>query len=186
MSADLRIATLDDVPALEILIAQSARGLSAPYYSPAQVEAKLRHVFGVDTQLIHDGTYYVIEQDAAIVACGGWSRRGTLFGGDQAKSGPDPLLDPATEPARIRAFFVHPDQARRGLASRILAACTEAATAAGFRIFELVATGAGEQLYRNHGFTVTERFEVALPGEIRIPVARMRKGDADPPSNQSS
>ena len=175
MSADLRLATLADIPALETLIAQSARRLSAPFYSTAQVEAKLRHVFGVDTQLIHDGTYFVIERDSAIVACGGWSRRGTLFGGDQAKAGPDPLLDPATEPARIRAFFVHPDHSRRGLGTRLLETCTQAARAAGFRALELVATGAGEQLYRVHGFTVVERFEVELPGEIRIPVARMEK-----------
>lgn len=175
MLANLRLATLEDIPSLEILIAQSARGLSAPFYSSAQIEAKLRHVFGVDTQLIHDGTYFVIEEDSALVACGGWSRRGTLFGGDQAKIGPDPLLDPATAPARIRAFFVHPGQARRGLGTRILDACTVAAVSAGFRAFELVATGAGEQLYRIHGFTLVERFEVDLPGEIRVPVARMRK-----------
>lgn len=171
---DVRLATLDDIPALEILIARSARGLSAPFYSPAQIEAKVRHVFGVDTQLIHDGTYFVVEQGAKMIACGGWSRRGTLFGGDQAKSGPDPLLNSASDPARIRAFFVDPNHARSGLGSRILRVCTAAARAEGFRALELVATGAGEQLYRAHGFTVVERFEVPLPGEIRVPVARMR------------
>ena len=175
MPADLRLATLDDIPALEILIAQSARGLSTPFYSPAQIEAKLLHVFGVDTQLILDRTYFVIAHDLKLVAAGGWSRRGTLFGGDRAKSGPDPLLDPSRNPARIRAFFVHPHQARRGLGTRILEACTDAAVGAGFRSFELVATGAGEQLYRNHGFTLVDRFDVDLPGEIHVPVARMRK-----------
>lgn len=172
---NLRLATLDEVPAIEILIAQSARGLSAPFYSSDQIEAKLRYVFGVDTQLIHDGTYFVIERSGSPVACGGWSRRGTLFGGDQAKTGPGFLLDPASQPARIRAFFVHPDHARRGLGSQILDACTAAAQTAGFQAFELVATGAGEQLYRAHGFKVVERFDVELPGEVLVPVARMRK-----------
>ena len=175
MSRRLRLATPADVPVLENLIARSARALSAPFYSAAQVESKLRHVFGVDTRLIADGTYFVIEEDGAIVACGGWSRRGTLFGGDQMKAGPDPLLDPATEPARIRAFFVDPAYARRGLGSEILSACTQAAEAAGFRSFELVATGAGEQLYRAHGFALVERFEVELPDQIRVSVARMNK-----------
>ncbi len=175
MSRRLRLANSADVPALEVLIARSARGLSAPFYSAEQVESKLRHVFGVDSQLIADGTYFVVEEDGGLVACGGWSRRGTLFGGDQMKSGPDPLLDPATEPARIRAFFVDPAQARRGLGSEILAACTAAARAAGFSRLELVATGAGEQLYRAHGFALGERFEVELPDGIRVPVTRMSK-----------
>jgi GNAT superfamily N-acetyltransferase len=175
MSRRLRLATPADVPTLEILIARSARGLSAPFYSAEQVESKLRHVFGVDTQLIADATYFVIEVDEAIVACGGWSRRGTLFGGDQMKNGPDPLLDPATEPARIRAFFVDPVHARRGLGTEILAACMSAAAAAGFVRLELVATGAGEQLYRAHGFALVERFEVELPDQVRVPVARMSR-----------
>jgi GNAT superfamily N-acetyltransferase len=179
MSRHLRLATSADIPALEVLIARSARGLSAPFYSTAQVESKLRHVFGVDTQLIEDGTYLVIELDRELVACGGWSRRGTLFGGDQMKAGPDPLLDPATEPARIRAFFVDPAHARRGLGTEILAACTDAAETAGFRRLELVATGAGEQLYHAHGFSIVERFEVNLPDGIRVPVARMAKSIID-------
>ena len=178
MPRRLRLATRADAPAIASLIARSARGLSAPFYSEEQVEAKLRHVFGVDTQLIDDGTYFVIELDDEIVACGGWSRRGTLFGGDQMKQGPDPLLDPATEPARIRAFFVDPDQARRGLGTELLAACTDAADAAGFQNLELVATGAGEQLYRAHGFKVSERFEVELPENVRVPVARMSRAIA--------
>ena len=175
MSRRLRLATPADIPALETLIARSARGLSAPFYSDEQVEAKLRHVFGVDTQLIADGTYFVLEADGAIVACGGWSRRGTLFGGDQMKAGPDPLLDPATEPARIRAFFVDPGHARRGLGSDILAACTTAAASAGFRRLELVATGAGEQLYRAHGFALVDRFDVELHDNVRVHVASMTR-----------
>jgi GNAT superfamily N-acetyltransferase len=175
VSRRLRLASAADIPALEGLIARSARGLSAPYYSSEQVESKLRHVFGVDSQLIEDGTYFVVEEAGELIACGGWSRRGTLFGGDQMKQGPDPLLDPATEPARIRAFFVDPAFARRGLGTDILAACTAAAAGAGFRRLELVATGAGEQLYHAHGFAIAERFEVTLPDGIRVPVARMTK-----------
>ncbi len=110
---DLRRAQTNDVAAIQALIARSARQLSTPYYTPAQAEAMIRHVFGVDSQLIADATYFVIESHAQLSACGGWSKRRTLFGGDQTKMGPDPLLDPATEPARIRAFFVEPTMARQ-------------------------------------------------------------------------
>src|SRR5262249_48777516 len=143
----LRAAEFADVPALQALIVRSARALSAGFYTPEQAEASIRYVFGVDSQLLHDHTYFLIEEGGEIVACGGWSRRRTLFGGDQAKSGPDPLLDPATEPARIRAFFVDPGMARRGLGRRLLDACVEAASAAGFRALELVSTLPGEPLY---------------------------------------
>ena len=104
----LRRATLADVAALDILIDHSVRGLGRGYYTPSEIEAGLRHVFGVDTQLVTDGTYYLIEHDGVPVACGGWSGRRTLFGGDQHKSGTDDRLDPSIAPARIRAFFVHP------------------------------------------------------------------------------
>src|SRR5690242_20642728 len=117
----LRLARFDDVADLQGLIARSARGLSVGYYTPAQTDAAVRYVFGVDSQLIADRTYFVVENDGQVVACGGWSRRRPLFGGDQAKSGPDPLLDPATEPARIRAFFVDPPMARRGLGRQLMA-----------------------------------------------------------------
>lgn len=122
MSGDaiLRPATPDDVAALQELIARSGRGLSAGFYTEAQIEGLVRLVFGVDTQLIADGTYFLIESEGRPVACGGWSRRRTLYGGDQHKRGPDPLLDPASEPARIRAFFVAPEMARRGFATRLL------------------------------------------------------------------
>jgi GNAT superfamily N-acetyltransferase len=129
----------------------------------------------VDSQLIEDQTYFVIEDQGAIVACGGWSRRATLFGGDQAKPGTDPLLDPAVEPARIRAFFVDPREARRGFGRRLMAACVTAARSAGFGSLELVSTLPGEPLYLASGFTVTERFDLVLPGDIRVPVARMRR-----------
>ena len=115
----LRPAQMADVPVLEALIARSGIGLSAGFYSDAQAAAVTRHVFGVDTQLIADQTYFVIEDAGKAVACGGWSKRRTLFGGDRAKSGADPLLDPSREAARIRAFFVDPGMERRGLGSRL-------------------------------------------------------------------
>lgn len=169
----LRPARHADIPVLQALIALSGRALSVGYYSPSQADAITRHVFGVDTQLIDDQTYYVIEHEGRIVACGGWSRRRTLFGGDQAKHGPDPLLDPATDPARIRAFFVDPAMARRGLGRQLMDACLTAAKSAGFHSLELAATLPGEPLYVASGFSVLERFELALPGNIRVPLTRM-------------
>ncbi len=171
----VRRAQPSDVPLLQELIARSARGLSVGYYTPEQTDAAVRYVFGVDSQLIADGSYFVVELDGVIVACGGWSARRTLFGGDQAKSGTDPLLDPAIEPARIRAFFVDPPMARHGLGRRLIDECVRAAGAAGFRSLELVATLPGEPLYAAAGFTVAERFELALPGDVHVPVARMRR-----------
>ncbi|WP_119718656.1 GNAT family N-acetyltransferase [Cognatilysobacter tabacisoli] len=171
----LRAAERSDIPALARLIDVSGRALSVGHYTPEQADAITRHVFGVDTQLIEDGTYIAIEHDGRIVACGGWSRRRTLFGGDQTKTGADPLLDPATEPARIRAFFVDPSVARRGLGRRLMAACTNAARHAGFRSLELVSTLPGEPLYLASGFTVVERFALSLPGGIDVPVSRMAR-----------
>jgi len=172
---ELRQATLNDVPALRDLIARSGRELSLLYYTPAQAEAITRHVFGVDTQLIQDRTYFVIDEEGAIVACGGWSRRGTLFGGDQTKTGPDPLLDPSRDAARVRAFFVDPARARRGLGRRLMQVCTVEARASGFQALELVSTLPGEPLYLASGFVVCERFDLALPGGIHVPVSRMRR-----------
>jgi len=171
----LRRAQTGDVAAIQALITRSARQLSAPYYTLAQTEAMIQHVFGVDSQLIADATYFVIETDAQLSACGGWSRRRTLFGGDHTKMGPDPLLDPATEPARIRAFFVEPGMARRGLGRQLMVECTREARAAGFSALELVSTLPGEPLYLATGFTVIERFELNLPNNIRVPVSHMRR-----------
>ena len=172
---ELRAATADDLPVLEGLIARSGRELSAGYYTEAQAEAITLHIFGVDTQLIDDRTYFVITHADAIVACGGWSRRQTLFGADRIKVGPDPLLDPAREPARIRAFFVVPEMARHGLGRQLMEHCVVEAKAAGFRALELISTLPGEPLYLASGFAVTERFELPLPGGERVPVSRMRK-----------
>ena len=172
----LRLATLDDVPALEQLIAASARGLSGGFYTEAQIEGLLRYVVGPDTQLIADGTYYVVDAVGTLAAAGGWSRRRTLFGGDQFRSRDDPLLDPAAgEAARIRAFFVHPAWARRGLGRELFAACCAAARAAGFRELALAATLPGEPLYSALGFEVRERIAVTLPDGTELPLTRMTR-----------
>ena len=171
----LRPATAADVPRLRAHIEESARGLSAGFYSPAQVEGALRHVFGVDTQLVADGTYFVIEADGEIAAAGGWSARRTLHGGDQARTRDDARLDPATDPARIRAFFVRPAWARRGLARRLFEACEAAAGAAGFTSFELMATMPGVPLYTALGFVPHERVEVPLDGDEVLPCIRMTR-----------
>ena len=171
----LRLADHADIPALQDLIARSGRELSVGFYTPEQAEAITVHVFGVDTQLIDDRSYFAIEDAGRIVACGGWSARRTLFGGDQHKHGEDNRLDPATEPARIRAFFVDPAHARRGLAQQLLEACIDAARRAGFGAMELAATLPGEPFYRRYGFDAVERFEIPLPGDLAVPLVRMRK-----------
>ena len=155
------------------LIPVSVRGLSRGFYSDAQIESAIRHVFGPDTQLIADRTYFVATAGGMLVGCGGWSRRRTLFGGDQMKTADDPLLDPKAEAARIRAFFVHPDWARRGIGGAILEACTSAARAVGFRRVELVATLPGEPFYRALGFEALERFDAVMPDGLTFPVIRM-------------
>jgi GNAT superfamily N-acetyltransferase len=172
----LRLATLTDVPPLRELIEQSVRGLSAGYYTAPQIESALRYVFGPDTQLIADQTYFIIENESEeLLAAGGWSRRKTLYGGDQMKSEADPLLDPAADAARIRAFFVHPAWARRGLARQLFDRCAADATRAGFRKLELMATLPGEPLYRALGFAEVERVADRLPDGQVIPVVRMSR-----------
>ncbi|HYR11378.1 MAG TPA: GNAT family N-acetyltransferase [Longimicrobium sp.] len=171
----VRVATEEDLPAIRDLIPRSVRGLSAGYYTPREIESSIRYVFGPDTQLIADGTYFVAERGDAVAGCGGWSARRTLYGGDQAKDADDPRLDPATEPARIRAFFVHPDHARRGVASAIYDACVAAARTAGFRSLELMATLPGEPLYRTFGFHPVEQVESILPDGVPIRFVRMAR-----------
>ncbi len=163
----------------------SVRRLSVGFYTPAQVDAALREVFGIDTQLIVDGTYYVITIEDRIAGAGGWSGRRTLYGGDQAKQPRDDLLDPAVAPARIRAFFVHPDWARRGLGRRLFAACERAARARGFTRFELMATLPGEPLYRALGFESKDAVSVGLGNGLELPCVRMERaiqGGAPPAS----
>jgi N-acetylglutamate synthase-like GNAT family acetyltransferase len=171
----LRKATLDDRPALEELIADSARGLSRPDYTDAQVEAALGGAFGVDSELIRDETYFVAEVDGRIVGCGGWSRHATLFGSDAQPGRRSELLDPARDSARIRAFFVHPDWARRGIGRAILESCEAEARANGFRSTELLATLPGERFYRALGYTGDERAEYPLPDGVTIDFIPMRK-----------
>lgn len=171
----LRIACDSDIPALEKLIPLSVRGLQSSHYSAAQMEAALGPVFGVDRQLISDGTYFVVEAEGQIVGCGGWSRRKAVFGGDCGRAGEDTALDPAHDPARIRAFFVHPGWARRGIGRGILEACEKALTEAGFHEAVMVATLTGEALYAALGYAVEERYEVPLTGGLMLPVIRMSK-----------
>ena len=172
----IRLATAEDLPALQELIPLSARELSRGFYSPEQIESAIRFVFGPDSRLIADQTYFVAETDGRLVACGGWSRRRTLYGGDQMKAESDPPLDPRTEAARIRAFFVHPAFARQGLAAAILRACMDAARAAGFRRLELAATLPGVPLYEAFGFEARERLEAPLPNGVLLPIIRMERG----------
>lgn len=171
----LRQATLEDIPALERLIADSARGLSRDDYTPAQIEAALGTAWGIDTELIRDGTYFIVEAATQIVACGGWSRRKTLFGGDRQAGRQSELLDPARDSARIRAFFVHPDWARRGIGRALLQRCEAEAFACGFRSAELLATLPGHRLYRAFGYVGDEPAEYALPGGLTIQFLSMRK-----------
>ena len=172
----LRPARESDIPALATLIEVSVRALQAPDYSPEQREGALGTVFGVDSQLISDGTYFVVEAGSGELAgCGGWSKRKTLFGGDKASVREDNLLDPRTDAAKIRAFFVHPDWARQGIGTRILDACERAALEAGFRRFELGATLTGERLYQVRGYAPVERIDVPLLNGASLPIIRMAK-----------
>jgi N-acetylglutamate synthase-like GNAT family acetyltransferase len=171
----LRRARRDDVGALQRLIEDSVRQLGASWYSLEQIASALRFMFGVDTQLIDDGTYYVVQEADRVVAAGGWSGRRTLFGGDQWKHGADAPLDPATDAARVRAFFVDPGSARRGLGRMLFDQCLGDARAAGFRRLELMATLPGEPLYRALGFEPDEQVKLALPDGVEVPLVRMSR-----------
>jgi GNAT superfamily N-acetyltransferase len=169
------LATFEDIPDLNELIAQSVRGLSTDYYSPNQIESAIKYIFGADTQLVRDGTYFVAELDGVVVGCGGWSKRNTLFGGDQHKDIEDPLLDPARDAARIRAFFVHPDYARQGIGKHIINVCEAEAKKNGFSSFELGATLPGVPLYSAMGYEAVERIDVKLPDGESLGIVKMRK-----------
>jgi GNAT superfamily N-acetyltransferase len=171
----VRLARQDDIPALEELIRLSVRRLQADHYSCAQIEAALGSVFGVDRQLIHDRTYFVVHRGYAIIGCGGWSKRKTLFGSDHHTSRDNAELDPTTDPARIRAFFVHPAWARRGIARAILEECERAIRAADFKAIELAATLPGVPFYAACGYTLREQMTVPLPNGLSLPIVRMTK-----------
>ncbi len=174
----LRKASPADVSRLREVIEASVRGLQAGDYSPAQIEGALRSVYGVDSQLVADGTYFVAEAGETqrqIIACGGWSKRKTLYGGDQFAAREDSLLDPARDVAKIRAFFVHPDWARHGIGGLILEACEAAARAAGFRRLEMGATLSGVPFYKAKGYAEAEAQEAPLGNGERLMIVRMTK-----------
>lgn len=172
---ELRTATLDDVPALVALIALSARALCRGDYTESQVEAAIGTAWGVDTQLIRDGTYFIVQRGDEVLACGGWSKRKTLFGGDAHANREPAVLDPATEAARVRAFFVHPSAARQGIGRLLLERCEQEARDAGFRSAELVATLPGHRLYRAYGYIGDERVAYPLAGGGTIDFVPMHK-----------
>jgi len=171
----IRIATAADILALNGLIEASVRGLQAGDYSPAQLDAALGSVFGVDRQLIADETYFIAEHGDALAGCGGWSRRRTLFGADSVADRDDSLLVPGIDAARIRAFFVHPGAARQGVGAAILNACEAAAVKAGFTALELGATLTGVPFYSRYGYEQLERREAPLPGGGSLAIVAMRK-----------
>jgi N-acetylglutamate synthase-like GNAT family acetyltransferase len=199
MTIRIRQAVTADIPALRALIDASVRGLQARDYTQAQIESALATVYGVDTQLIADATYFVADvapqggiaashiaalrasesmSEAriwVIAGCGGWSKRKTLYGADHCAGRQDDLLDPRKDAAKIRAFFIHPDWARRGIGSMILEACEAAARAAGFTRLEMGATLTGVPFYQARGYVVLERLEVPLENGKSMPIVRMGK-----------
>src|SRR5437588_9975573 len=187
MKTTIRPAVPADVPALRLLIDASVRGLQAQDYTPAQIDRALESIFGVDSQLIADGTYFVAEivtsEDTSpqeelqkeIAGCGGWSKRKTLFGGDQWRGRHDDLLDPARDPAKIRSFFIDPQWARQGIGSMILKACEDAAKAAGFTRCEMAATLTGVKLFQARGYLPLEPVDVPLGDGTSLPVVHMAK-----------
>jgi GNAT superfamily N-acetyltransferase len=178
----LRLATDEDIPALNDLIAASVRGLQRDDYTPAQIEGALGTVLGLDTQLIQDRTYFVGEawpdpqRPAILAGCGGWSKRRTLFGADRGPDREPELLDPAKDAAKIRAIFVHPGFARRGLGSLLLARVEAEAQSAGFAWYEMGSTRTGVPLYRQKGYVATGEIAVPLPNGEELAVIRMIKG----------
>ena len=169
----IRLARRDDLPALMPLVSAAIAELQRPFLTPAQIDAS-RAVMGVDTQLIDDGTYYVVTIDDEPAGCGGWSRRATLYGGDHSPGRDAALLDPARDAARVRAMYTHPSFTRRGVGRLILRTCEQAAAAEGFRVVELMGTMSGRPLYESAGYSVIEELSDATGGEA-VPLARMRK-----------
>lgn len=175
MEFTLRKASLDDRTAIEQLIVDSTRGLSRDDYSDEQIEAAIGAVFGVDTDLILDGTYFVAEHAGTLIGCGGWSKRKTLFGGDQYAQRESGMLNPSREPAKIRAFFVHPGWARKGLGRALLQTCEAEAQANGFQSLELMATLPGVKLYKALGYIESEHVVYEISESVCIEFVPMRK-----------
>jgi N-acetylglutamate synthase-like GNAT family acetyltransferase len=172
----VRQAVEGDIPILNALMEQSVRHLNVQDYGQQQLESALEHIFGIDHHLIADGTYYVAEIDGAVAGCGGWSRNGKLYGGAQVHAIPqDPQLRNPEEVAKIRAMFVHPKFARRGVGTRLMQICELAARRAGFRRLELIATLTGEPFYHKMGFTPLDRFDLVMPDGLSLQALRMAK-----------
>ena len=168
-----RLARRDDVDALRQLMEAAISRLQAPFLDEDQIAAS-RALMGLDTRLIEDGTYFVVEIDGLLAGCGGWSRRATLYGGDQSAGRSDALLDPAVDAARVRAMYTHPRFVRRGIGRLIVSLCEDAARAAGFARVELMATLAGEPLYRACGYSLLEA-TTDERGGAAVPLLRMHK-----------
>jgi len=172
----IRKANLDDIPALRNLMQRSVNGLAGAFYSPAQTEAAARFLTIPDPVIIEDGTYYIVEHGGEIVGCGGWSTRRKLFtGSDSQESLSADWLNPASDPAKIRAFFVSPDHARQGIGRLIYQACEQGAREAGFRALELMATLPGVPLYESLGFSASEPADILLPDGSYLPCLPMSK-----------
>jgi len=167
------LARRDDLDALRALMDAAISELQAPFLDARQIESS-RTIMGLDTQLVDDGTYFVVDVDGELAGCGGWSRRATLYGGDQSPGRSAALLDPATDAARVRAMYTHPRHTRKGVGRLILTLCENAARAEGFTTVELMATLAGEPLYRACGYEPLERI-VDDRGGAGVPLIRMRK-----------
>jgi GNAT superfamily N-acetyltransferase len=175
LSLSHRLAAVDDLPALKRLMAAAIDELQTPFLSAAQIVAS-RSVMGLDTRLVSDGTYFLIEEDGVLGGCGGWSRRATLYGGDHSTSlRDDRLLDPATEPARLRAMYTHPDFVRRGIGRLVVSLCEAAARQAGFTRMELMGTLAGQPLYLRCGYEPLEQIMSAPVDGVSVPLVRMGK-----------
>jgi len=168
-----RVATLGDLQALSVVMDAAIGELQEGLLTPEQIESS-RTIMGVDTQLVKDDTYFVVECDGQIAGCGGWSRRATLYGGDQTPGRDPELLDPSADPARVRAMYTNPAFARRGVGRLILSLCEQAAAAEGFKRLELMGTMAGEPLYRAYGFVPVERIADDRGGAA-VPLVKMAK-----------
>lgn len=168
-----RLATLSDIDALRTMMEAAISELQAPFLSPSQIESS-RTIMGLDTQLIGDGTYFIVESEGQAAGCGGWSRRATLYGGDQTPGRNAEYLDPKRDPAKVRAMYTHPAYVRKGIGRLILSLCESAARKAGFIEVELMATKSGESLYLACGYEPVEEI-VDSRGGAAVPLIRMRK-----------
>jgi GNAT superfamily N-acetyltransferase len=175
-----RLALASDAPRISKLMRASVLDLFPRFYDQRQTASAAVHIAHIDMQLIHDGTYFVHEADGEIVACGGWSRRAKLYTGSGDQQDDDRLLDPRTEPARVRAMFVRGDWTRRGLGRAILDACERAGRQEGFRSLVLMATLPGEPLYRSFGFREVERVVLTMPDGVTLEGVAMERPVASP------